>query len=106
MDEGLELICMQIITNTGSAKSSYMEAIGKAKEGDGEAVRTLMDQGDRFYMAAHEVHVGLIQQEAAGKKTGFSLILMHAEDQMCSTEMAKEMANEFIDLYLSGRSVK
>lgn len=106
MDEELELICMQIITNTGSAKSSYMEAIGKAKAGDGEGVRTLMDRGDQFYMEAHEIHVGLIQQEAAGKKTGFSLILMHAEDQMCSTELAKDMANEFIDLYLSGRGIR
>lgn len=31
MDESMVMVCMQIITNTGSAKSSYIEAIQKAK---------------------------------------------------------------------------
>ena len=34
MDESMVMVCMQIITNTGSAKSSYIEAIQKAKKGD------------------------------------------------------------------------
>ena len=32
MDESMVMVCMQIITNTGSAKSSYIEAIQKAKK--------------------------------------------------------------------------
>ena len=31
--EGVELICFQIITAAGGAKSAYMEAVNKAKEG-------------------------------------------------------------------------
>ena len=34
MSEEFELICMQMITNSGSAKSSYIEAIQKAKDKD------------------------------------------------------------------------
>lgn len=33
MDEQAILTCMEIITNTGSAKSSYIEAIHEAKKG-------------------------------------------------------------------------
>lgn len=101
MDEQFELICMQIITNTGSAKSCYIEAIQKAKAGESSEAHQLMEEGDRYYMNAHEVHGGLIQQEAAGNKVEISLILMHAEDQMASTEMAKVMARELIELYES-----
>lgn len=101
MDEKLELICLQIITNTGSAKSSYIEAIQKAKTGDTKEAARLMDEGDTYYKQAHQVHGSLIQQEASGDTVSFSLILMHAEDQMASTEMAKVMAREFIELYLS-----
>ena len=39
MDESMVMVCMQIITNTGSAKSSYIEAIQKAKKGDLGACR-------------------------------------------------------------------
>ena len=101
MDEKLELICLEIITNTGSAKSCYIEAIQKAKAGEPREAGTLMEEGDQYYMQAHKVHGSLIQQEAAGDKVEFSLILMHAEDQMASTEMAKVMAREFIELYES-----
>lgn len=99
MDENMEMTCLQIITNTGSAKSSYIEAIQKAKEGQFEEAESKIEEGDSSYMQAHEVHGSLIQQEAAGSGVPFSLILMHAEDQMASTEMAKVMAQEIIALY-------
>ena len=89
MDESMVMVCMQIITNTGSAKSSYIEAIQKAKKGNLGGAEISMNEGDDLYAQAHEVHTSLIQKEASGEKTEFSLILMHAEDQMASTEMAK-----------------
>ena len=99
MTEEFELICMQMITNSGSAKSSYIEAIQTAKEGAFDAAERLMEEGDQFFSEAHGVHGNLLAQEASGEKVEFALILMHAEDQMASTEMAKVMAREIIALY-------
>ena len=99
MTEECELICMQMITNSGSAKSSYIEAIQKAKEGAFDEAERLMEEGDQFFSEAHGVHGNLLAQEASGEKVEFALILMHAEDQMASTEMARVMAGEIIALY-------
>lgn len=99
MTEEFEVICMQMITNSGSAKSSYIEAIQKAKEGAFEEAQCLMEEGDRFFSEAHGVHGNLLAKEASDEKVEFSLILMHAEDQMAGTEMAKVMAREIIELY-------
>ena len=99
MTEEFELICMQMITNSGSAKSSYIEAIQKAKEGAFDEAERLTEDGDQFFSEAHGVHGNLLAQEASGEKVEFALILMHAEDQMASTEMAKVMAREIIALY-------
>ncbi|MCI8531147.1 MAG: PTS lactose/cellobiose transporter subunit IIA [Lachnospiraceae bacterium] len=99
MTEEFELICMQMITNSGSAKSSYIEAIQKAKEGAFDEAERLMEEGDQFFSEAHGVHGNLLTQEASGEKVEFALILMHAEDQMASTEMARVMAGEIIALY-------
>ena len=41
----------------------------------------------------------MIQKEAAGEKSEFSLLLMHAEDQLMTTETLKIVAEEFIELY-------
>ena len=40
-----------------------------------------------------------IQQEASGDKVEFSLIIMHAEDQMMSAETIKVLAEEMIQMY-------
>ncbi|CGF63219.1 PTS system transporter subunit IIA [Streptococcus pneumoniae] len=47
----------------------------------------------------HKIHSNLIQKEATGEKIGFSLLFMHAEDQMASTEIIQLLSKEFIDLY-------
>ena len=99
MSEEFAMICMQIVTNSGSAKSSYIEAIQKAKEGAFDEAERLMEEGDEFFSAAHEIHGKLLVKEASGEQLEFALILIHAEDQMASTEMAKVMAKEIIELY-------
>ncbi len=99
MNEELEMICFQIISNSGAAKSNYVEAIQKAKEKDYEAAKELIDGAEELFVGAHKVHADLIQKEAQGKNTPFSLLLMHAEDQMASCEMAKLLAEEIIGLY-------
>lgn len=99
MNEEFAMICFQVISNSGSAKSSYIEAIQKAKSGDFNEAEKLMTEGEQFFLEAHRIHAEFIQKEAAGEKIDFSLILMHAEDQMAGTEFAKVMAQEMIELY-------
>jgi len=97
--EGLELICFQLITAAGGAKSSYIEAIQKAKAGAYDEAEVLIRQGDEMMKQGHLPHTDLIQKEAAGETVFMGLILTHAEDQMMSAEIFKVMAEEIIDLY-------
>ena len=99
ISEDFALTCVQMISNSGSAKSCYIEALQKAKSKDYAEAEILMQEGDAFYAQAHEVHGSLLQKEASGEKVEFALILMHAEDQMASTELAKVLARELIELY-------
>lgn len=97
--EGLELICFQLITAAGGAKSNYIEAIQKAKEGLYEEAAKLIEEGDAMMKQGHEPHTDLVQKEAAGESVQMGLILTHAEDQMMSAEVFKVMAEEMIELY-------
>lgn len=99
MDEELAMICFGIISNSGSAKSCYIEAIQKAKEGDFTGAETLMTEGENCFHEAHTVHLDLITNEASGDGVLTSLLLIHAEDQMANAEMAKVFAEEIISLY-------
>lgn len=100
------MICFQIISNSGSAKSNYIEAIQRAKSGKYEEAEKLMEEAEEMFLQAHKIHSELIQKEACGEKTNFSILLMHSEDQMASTELSKVMAREIIELHKEIDSLK
>ena len=49
-------------------------------------------------MNGHHAHASLIQKEASGDKVEPSLIIMHAEDQMMSAEMYKDLRKEKVSV--------
>ena len=105
MTEELELTLFQIITAAGGSKSSYIAAIQEAKEGNFRDAWQFVSDGDAFQSQAHDPHAKLLTQEAQlameGKNSAdlVCLLLIHAEDQMMSCEVFKQMAVEFIELY-------
>ena len=99
MVEGLEMICFQIISNVGAARSSYIEAIQMAKTGDFDGAAQCMEAGQKQFLAGHEAHFELIKKEAEGEPVGGSLILVHADDQLMSAESFKIIAEEMIASY-------
>ena len=99
MTEEMELVCFQLIANSGAAKSSFVEAIQAAKKGLFEDAKTKLVEAEEAFVEAHKIHAELIQKEASGEKSEFSLLFMHAEDQMASTELVQLLAQELIELY-------
>ena len=96
----LEMTCFEIISYVGTAKSCYVNAIAKAKAGAFEEAEALIKEGDEAYNGGHDVHMRLLQADAAGERSGEApLILLHAEDQMAGAETCKLMALNFIDTY-------
>ncbi len=99
MKEQMQVAGFQIIATVGEAKFLFMEAIYKAKENKIDEARELIKKGDEVFSNAHTMHFDLVQKEAQGEELPFSLLFMHSEDQLLSTETIKLMAIEFIDLY-------
>ncbi|MDD7282093.1 MAG: PTS lactose/cellobiose transporter subunit IIA [Erysipelotrichaceae bacterium] len=97
--ENLELTCFQIISNVGMAKSSYIEAIKEAKNGNFDLAQEKIKEGDDFFVQGHTAHADMITKEANGESVTTTLLLVHSEDQLMGAEMAKVMALELIDSY-------
>ncbi|WP_291648815.1 PTS lactose/cellobiose transporter subunit IIA [Clostridium sp.] len=97
MDE-LELVAFEIISNVGMAKSLAMEAIREARKNNYDEAEKKIEEAKRFLVEGHHAHSGLIHKEANGEKLEFSLIIMHAEDQLISAETIKDIAIELIEM--------
>lgn len=104
--EGLERICFEIISNVGTARSLYIEAIQEAKAGNFAQAEELMKQADGSFIQGHHAHAKLVQKEANGDPTQVTLLLTHAEDQLMGAEAFKILSQEFLDLYRELRSTR
>lgn len=99
INEEINMVSFSIISNVGTAKSLVMEALYAAKEGNFKIAEEKLEESRQFFVEGHKAHASLIQKEASGEKIEFSLILMHAEDQMMNTETMSELVKEMIELY-------
>jgi len=97
--EGMEMVSFQIISAVGTAKSMYIQALQEAKAGNFEEAEKLIAQGQETFLEGHKAHSSLIQKEASGEQLAFSLLLMHAEDQLMATETTKLLVTELIEIY-------
>lgn len=97
--EGIELIAFEIISNVGMAKSLALEALRDVREGKYDEAEKKMSEASDYLVKGHHAHASLIQKEAAGEKVEFSLIIMHAEDQMMAAETIKSLIEEMIEVF-------
>jgi len=105
-NNSMDMIAFQIISNVGTAKSLLMEALYDAKEGKYQSAEEKMVEANTYFVEGHRYHSRLIQQEAAGKKTEFSILFMHAEDQLMTTELLSQLVTEMIDMYKKMDGIK
>lgn len=97
--ENLELICLQIISNAGEARSECMAALAAARNGGfAEAGEHLAAAAGKL-KEAHHVHMDLITMDAAGELDKISLIMVHSEDIMMGAEITSALTSEMVELY-------
>lgn len=94
-----EIFALKIITEVGTARSYFIEAIRSAKINDFISANENLALGDQHYIAGHREHTNLVVQESRGEGIEMTLLLTHAQDLLMSAEAFKILATEFIDLY-------
>lgn len=97
--EEIQMLSFNIILHAGNARSDAMEAIGLAKEYKFAEAREKIVEADKEFTQAHHGQTKLLQDEANGKKSEITIILIHAQDHLMTAMTVKELANEMIDMY-------
>jgi PTS system cellobiose-specific IIA component len=90
---------MGLIAGAGDSRSSCMEAIAEAKEGDFEKARALLDEASATMVETHEVQTDLIRAEMAGNSEAVSLLMVHAQDHLTMAMLMRDIAEEFVNVY-------
>ncbi|WP_206355524.1 PTS N,N'-diacetylchitobiose transporter subunit IIA [Vibrio maerlii] len=95
----LEEQVMGIIINAGQSRSLCYEALRHAKQGQFEEADGLMKEAQEFANQAHLVQTKLIEADEGTGKTKMTLVMVHAQDHLMTSMLAKELVSELIDLH-------
>lgn len=98
MDEQ-EQVVINLIVNSGSARSSAIEAIQYAKAGDLDKAAESLQQAKETVNEAHHAQTELIQAEIRGEKAPLNLLMVHAQDHLMTSMLARELITELIEIY-------
>ncbi|WP_368486409.1 PTS lactose/cellobiose transporter subunit IIA [Spiroplasma sp. DGKH1] len=95
----IEMIAFKIISNAGDVFSHMYEALQSAKKGNWEESDRHVKTADEKLKAAHLVQTDLIQKEAQGEKTSYSILMVHAQDHLANAILSQVMFQELIEIY-------
>ena len=95
----LEEQVMGIIINAGQSRSLCYEALQSAKEGNFVDADEKMQQSQHFAREAHLVQTQRIEADEGEGKTKMTLVMVHAQDHLMTSILAKELVTELIEIY-------
>lgn len=95
----LEEAVMEIIVNAGQSRSLCFEALRAARLGNFEEAHTLLREADGYSRQAHKMQTQLIEQDAGEARQPMTLIMVHAQDHLMTSLLARELSEEIIQLY-------
>ena len=99
VENDLEEVVMGLIINSGQARSLAYGALKMAKQGDFESAKAMMDQSRLALNEAHLVQTKLIEGDQGEGKMKVSLVLVHAQDHLMTSMLARELVTELIELH-------
>ena len=69
------------------------------QKGNFEKAEQLLKESQKRTLAAHEIQTQLICNEADGNKTEMNLLMVHAQDHLMTSMLARELITELIEIY-------
>ena len=95
----LEEAVMEIIVNAGQSRSLCFEALHAARQGNLDEAKSLLREADGSARQAHKMQTKLIEQDAGEARQPMTLIMVHAQDHLMNSLLARELSEEIIHLY-------
>lgn len=95
----MESTVMELIINAGEARSCAMQALYAAKADKWQEVDQLLKQSTEASKRAHAVQTELIGLDEGCGKVPVNLIMVHAQDHIMTSMLARELIEEMIELH-------
>ena len=96
MENEIALVAMQVILNSCNGRDKVDEAFAALAELKFDEARALLDAADEDMLKAHNAQTEMIQAQAAGEDTEYSLLFIHAQDTLMTSDAQMRIARNLI----------
>ncbi len=93
-----EMNIFKIISASGDSRGAAFEALRAARKGDFEAAESKLQEAKEKSIDAHDVQTKLITAEINGEQTDLSLLMVHAQDHLMNSLLARDLIEEMIEM--------
>jgi PTS system lactose-specific IIA component len=97
--EELELTMIEIVALSGDARTKLLTAVKKAKAGDLDMAKALVEDAQGLLNDAHTSQTDLLTAEARGEVTSPTVLLVHAQDHLMTTMLLRDVIDALMDIY-------
>ena len=91
-----EEFLMMLLTQAAMGESASKEAMQKARVGEFDQAKKLIEQAEEAFAVVHKTQTSLIGFDEGEGKVPMTLILTHIQDHIMTGMLAKELAEEII----------
>ena len=103
VDEGfgseVDDLAFALIASAAQARGVAFEALRAAKSGDFDGCDRLLVEAEAAAHEAHAMQTALIVREANGEHLPVDVMLVHAQDHLMTSLLARELIAELIELH-------
>ncbi|WP_125702214.1 PTS lactose/cellobiose transporter subunit IIA [Lacticaseibacillus daqingensis] len=97
MDEQ-ELAVFNIISLAGDSRTLAFEALRLARQGDFDQADAKLEAARKASVEVHKLQTEMITKEAQGEHQNVSLLMVHAQDHLMTSLLARDLITEMIGM--------
>ena len=95
-----EQMIFGIISSSGESRAKAFESMKEIRKGNYDKAKELLKLSRDADTEAHNIQTKLIQQEISGEnKAELSLLMVHAQDHYMTSQLARDMVEELINIF-------
>lgn len=94
--QGIELSAFNIIAAVGEARTKCMQAVEESRKGKEEIADELIKKANQLLTQGDKEHFKIISHDSKNHDVKFSMLLVHAEDQLMAAEIIRDIAQQLV----------
>lgn len=98
MKVDINQVAMEVILNASAGRDKVDEVVKLLNQGVVDRVDEMLANAEKLMLKAHQAQTSMIQRQAAGEDTEYSLLFIHAQDTLMTANSELRLVTNLLPL--------